>query len=72
MTQDLALKLNDMRLRQVSMLLEWMIRNESEADALRPALAAVNSAHDALLASSANSAPASSAYSAPASSAYSA
>lgn len=58
MTQDLALKLTDMRLRQVSMLLEWMIRNESETDALRPALAAVNSAHDTLLASSANPAPA--------------
>lgn len=50
MTQDFALKLTDMRLRQVSMLLEWMIRNESEAEALRPALAAVNTAHDTVLA----------------------
>ena len=50
MTQDFALKLTDMSLRQVSMLLEWMIRNESEAEDLRPALAAVNTAHDTLMA----------------------
>lgn len=55
MTQDFALKLTDMRLRQVSMLLEWMIRNESEAEALRPALAAVNTAHDTVMAACAQS-----------------
>lgn len=46
MTQEFALKLTDIRLRQVSRLLEWMIRTHSDADALIPALAAVNAAHD--------------------------
>lgn len=54
MTQDFALKLTDMRLRQVSKLLEWMIRNEPEGHALRPALAAVNDAHDTVMAACAN------------------
>lgn len=54
MTQEFALKLTDMRLRQVSMLLEWMIRNDSEPDSLRPALAAVNNAHDTVMAVCAN------------------
>lgn len=55
MTQDFALKLTDMRLRQVSMLLEWMIQNESEGDALRPALVAVNNAHDTVMAACSHS-----------------
>lgn len=46
MTQEFALKLTDLRLRQVSRLLEWMIRNHPDTDALIPALAAVNTAHD--------------------------
>lgn len=46
MTQEFALRLTDLRLRQVSRLLEWMIRNHPDSDALIPALAAVNTAHE--------------------------
>lgn len=46
MTQEFALKLTDIRLRQVARLLEWMIRNNPHTDALIPALAAVNTAHE--------------------------
>ncbi len=46
MTHEFALKLTDLRLRQVARLLEWMIRSHSQADALIPALAAVNAAQE--------------------------